>query len=65
MCRRAEAARKEKKSRKRNLALLSFGEDAAAEEQHLTGLGDKAKIKSAHDVGEDERWVGGTGMCLG
>jgi hypothetical protein len=31
LCRRAEEGRKERKSRKRNLALLSFGEQAEEE----------------------------------
>jgi hypothetical protein len=39
--RAAQAARAEKKSRKRNLALLSFGEDAEAEEAQLKGMGRK------------------------
>lgn len=44
-CRRAEETRKERKGRKRNLALLSFGEQAEEEEQDLAARGAAAKIK--------------------
>lgn len=44
-CRRAEEGRKERKSRKRNLALLSFGEQAEEEEQDLAAAGTAAKIR--------------------
>jgi hypothetical protein len=37
----AQAARAEKKSRKRNLTLLSFGEDAELEEAQLKDIGRK------------------------
>jgi hypothetical protein len=43
--RRAEETRKERKGRKRNLALLSFGEQAEEEEQDLMAKGAAAKIK--------------------
>jgi hypothetical protein len=43
--RRAEATRKERKGRKRNLALLSFGEQAEEEEQDLASKGTAAKIR--------------------
>lgn len=46
LCRRAEEGRKERKSRKRNLALLSFGEQAEEEEQDLAAAGTAAKIRS-------------------
>jgi hypothetical protein len=44
-CRAAAAARAAKKGRKRNLALLSFGDQAEEEEAQLKDLGAKAKIK--------------------
>jgi hypothetical protein len=50
-----EALRLEKKSRKKNLVLLSFGEEAEKEEQELEVVGQAAKIRSAHDVIEDSR----------
>jgi peptidyl-prolyl cis-trans isomerase SDCCAG10 len=37
----------------RNLALLSFGEDAAEEEEAPAAA--KAKIKSAHDILDEKR----------
>lgn len=49
-CRKAEETRKERKTRKRNLALLSFGDQAEEEEQHLAAAAAAAKIKSAHEV---------------
>lgn len=51
-CRKAEESRKERKTRKRNLALLSFGDQAEEEEQHLAAATATAaaKIKSAHEV---------------
>lgn len=49
--RKAEENRKERKTRKRNLALLSFGEQAEEEEQHLASAAAAGgKIKSAHEV---------------
>ncbi len=46
-----------KKKAKRNLALLSFGNEAEAEEQELAAVPEAAKkIRSAHDVLEDDRW---------
>ena len=54
-CRAAEEAalKKEKKSRKKNLGLLSFGEEAETEDgvPSSTGRG----IRSAHDVIDDTR----------
>ncbi len=47
---------KKKKAAKRNLALLSFGNEAEAEEAELAAVaGAGSKIRSAHDVLEDER----------
>lgn len=43
--RAAAAARAAKKGRKRNLALLSFGDAAEEEEAQLAALGAKAKIR--------------------
>lgn len=49
--RKAEDTRKERKTRKRNLTLLSFGEQAEEEEQHLAAAAAvSTKIKSAHEV---------------
>lgn len=45
VCRQAEESRKDKKGRKRNLALLSFGDDAEQEEAALAAAGAKAKIR--------------------
>lgn len=44
-----------KKKSKRNLALLSFGTEAEAEEQELAAVAETGKIRSAHDVLQDER----------
>lgn len=49
------AAAAKKKRAKRNLALLSFGTEAEAEEQELAAVAEGAKIRSAHDVLEDDR----------
>ncbi len=57
-CRRAReeaAAREEKKKRKKNLGLLSFGEEAETEEHDTEALPHAKKIKSAHDLIDDER----------
>jgi hypothetical protein len=43
--RKAEAVRRERKGRKRNLALLSFGEQAEEEEADLQLQGASTKIK--------------------
>ncbi|KAI8467746.1 MAG: hypothetical protein J3K34DRAFT_471411 [Monoraphidium minutum] len=53
----AEEKRAEKKGRKRNLTLLSFGEDAEADEAQLAEMGRRAKVRSAHEVlaGQDAR----------
>lgn len=48
--RRAEETRKERKGRKRNLALLSFGEQAEEEEQDLAARGTAAKIRYGHGM---------------
>lgn len=67
--RMAAAARKRAAGRTKNLALLSFGDEAEEEEAQMAaaagggrggrggGAGGGAKIRSAHDVLEDERWV--------
>ena len=57
MCRATEeeAARKEKGSRKKNLGLLSFGEEAEEEAEDEDVAPTKAKMVSAHDVLEDDR----------
>lgn len=58
-CRAADeaAARKEKKARKKNLGLLSFGEEAETEDQEGTGVPSSSGrgIRSAHDVIDDAR----------
>lgn len=46
VCRKPSKRKKEK----RNVNLLSFGEDAVQEEQQLEAMGGGKKIKSAHDV---------------
>ncbi len=65
----AAAARKRASGRTKNLALLSFGDEAEEEEAQMAaaagagrggrggGAAGGAKIRSAHDVLEDERWV--------
>lgn len=49
------AAKLEKKGRKKNLALLSFGEEAETEELELQMEGEGVKIRSAHDIIDDAR----------
>lgn len=51
------ALRKEKKSRKKNVGLLSFGEEAETEDQEADGIPSSSRrgIRSAHDVIEDAR----------
>eukprot|EP00873_Tetraselmis_striata_P045241 jgi/Tetstr1/465505/TSEL_010174.t1 len=44
-----------KRKGKKDLNLLSFGDDAAEDEAELTGLAGQARIKSAHDAIEDAR----------
>ncbi|KXZ45505.1 hypothetical protein GPECTOR_54g247 [Gonium pectorale] len=53
----AAAAKKRAAGRTKNLALLSFGDEAEAEEAEATAAAtaQRAKIRSAHDVLEDER----------
>jgi hypothetical protein len=51
--RRAEETRKERKGRKRNLALLSFGEQAEEEEQDLMAKGAATNIKCDGVGGND------------
>lgn len=55
---KAAAVAKAKKPEKKNLKLLSFGEEA--EEDETAAAGGAGKIKSAHDVLEDERCAGGS-----
>mmetsp|Transcript_27700 Transcript_27700/g.71898 ORF Transcript_27700/g.71898 Transcript_27700/m.71898 type:complete len:535 (+) Transcript_27700:245-1849(+) len=53
---KAQTAKKPKKRKgKKDLNLLSFGDDAAEDEAELTGLAGQARIKSAHDAIEDAR----------
>lgn len=58
-CRAAEEAalKKEKKSRKKNLGLLSFGEEAETEDMEADGVPSSTGrgIRSAHDVIDDTR----------
>ena len=49
--------KKEKKSRKKNLGLLSFGEEAETEDMEADGIPSSSGrgIRSAHDVIDDAR----------
>ena len=57
--RRAEEAKKRSAGRTKNLGLLSFGEEAEEEEAQLAAAAAKqpaaAKLRSAHDVLQDDR----------
>ncbi|GBG74482.1 hypothetical protein CBR_g18892, partial [Chara braunii] len=50
-----ESKRKSKRKGTKNLALLSFGEEAAEEEQEISKVGHK--IKSSHDLLDDPRLI--------
>lgn len=50
--REAEEQRKDKKKRKKNLGLLSFGEEAGEEEQEVAAL--TTKVGSAFDAAKDD-----------
>lgn len=59
----AEERKKRASGRTKNLSLLSFGEEAEADEEEAEvaarAAAARRRIRSAHDVLEDERWVGG------
>jgi hypothetical protein len=52
----AAAAAAKQRDPKKNLGLLSFGEEAEAEEQQVATASAATKIRSAHDVLDDKRY---------